>query len=73
MSAAESLSTDRGIHIPPHHYTLTAQAGRGPGSPKLKTESVTQLVKPLTAETSDSTSDREADKPPPINSTHVKK
>lgn len=54
-------------------YT-TAQAGRGPGSPKLKTpESSTLLVKPLKAETSNSTSDREATKPPPINSTHVKK
>ncbi len=51
-----------------------AQAGKGQGGPMLKTpESSTLHVSPLTAETSDSTSDREANKPPPINSTHVRK
>lgn len=70
MSVAESLSTNRGIHIPPHHLYTTAQGGRDPRSPKLKTpESSTLLVKPLTAGNSNSTSDREAAKPPPINST----
>lgn len=73
MSAREPLSTNRGIHIPPFLFYTTAQAGRGRKSLKLKTESVTQLVKPRTAETSNATSDREANKPPPINLAHLKK
>lgn len=59
----------------PHSFSslcTTAQAGRGPRSPKTP-QSSTLLEKPLTAETSNCTSDREANKPPPINSTHVEK
>lgn len=58
VDAIQSLITNGGVCFPPFFFNATAQTGRCRES--LKTESVTQLVKPPTAETSNGASDWEA-------------
>lgn len=60
VDAIQSLITNGGVCFPPFFFNATAQTGRCRES--LKTESVTQLVKPPTAETSNGASDWEAKK-----------